>query len=1176
MQTFNPFRKRVPTRVVGRFAKRSTAMVCCFLLLTASITLAQGVRGNISGVVTDPNGAVVAGATVKLINVATQQVVRTVTTDESGLYQLVELDPATYDVVITAPGFAEAKLANAKLEPNRNLRLDTALTAAGAAEVLNVTASQERIDRESPALGTTVERPRIEGLPLNGRNVLNLALLQPGVTASGDLAGTDFGSGAGIRVNGQRGIENNFTMDGANNNEVAVGDVVGVNPPPDAVEEFRLLTSNFEAEFGRNTGSVINFVTRSGSRDFHGNARIFYRPTFLSAARYFDKANGIGDPRRFERKEFGGNLGGPFSIPGLYRGRERTFFFVDYEGRRQLIGDTRTITGLPTALERSGDFSQLGRPILDPSTGAPFPNNRIPSIRFSPIGQYYINFLPVPDATGKAFAGADQITNDDQLTARIDHQLTGKQSLNFTFRWFDVEQAAPFAFFGADVPGFGEANKRTTYNYVVRHTYAISPTLINSLLLGYARNNEPSDVPQNTTTPADIGFTSNFVANAQFAGPPFLVLFDRNLSLGNTIQGPQARVSENFQIQDSVSWVKGSHRLKFGFDGTKYRQPQTFLFDNQGIITYSGFFGGNTTGDDFADLLIGNSPIAVQTGSNGRRDFRQAAAALFAQDTWHVNEGLTLSLGLRWEYTSPLTDKFDRVAYYRPGAVSQILTSGQLRDFDTQRPVVVPEGGRAPVGLVYVGDPDPILGGTVPAGGVAKDWNNFGPRIGIAYSPNPPGGWLARLLGNRETVIRAGFGVFYNAIIADTILQQLGAPGFADTSAFFFPGSGTLANPFAPDPFPAFRGNQGQLPNPFEQSQFEISAPLFQFSQPIDPKIRTPYTYQYNLTVERGFLNNYVASVSYVGNRGLKQYVTEQINPAVGTFIPVPAGRIIPDPRPDNVNDRRLNPDIQTGLGELVSAANSWYNSLQAQVQKRFGSGLLFQVAYTFSKSITDADTQRGNLDLLDRSFGRGLSQDDTPHRFVASWIYDLPFAKHLTGVRRRLFDGFSFGGIATFASGRPLTVFNPFDTTGDGGALISFADLGSPYRNVDPRSNDSRAFNVDAFQAFGAPDANGDYTVLRRGTAGPNQVRVKNGVNNWDLIVSKKTRLWNESSNLELRLEMFNAFNHTQFLDADSNLNHVVFDPVTGLADPLRSTFGKFNSARESRIIQLGARITF
>src|SRR5262249_23295568 len=596
---------------------------------------------------------------------------------------------------------------------------------------------------------------------------------------------------------------------------------------------------------------------------------------------------------------------------------------------------------------------------------------------------------------------------------------------------------------------------------------------------------------ENTTTPAEIGFTSNFVASPQFAGPPSVVLFDRGLVFGNSIQGPQARVSENFQLQDSVSWVRGSHRLKFGFDGTKYRQPQTFLFINQGILTFSGNFGGNTTGDDFADLLIGNSPIAVQTGANGRRDFRQSAVALFAQDTWHINEQLTLSLGLRWEYTSPVTDKFDRVAYYRAGAVSQILTSGQLRDFDTQLPVLVPPGGSAPVGLVFVGDPDPVLGGTVPAGGVAKDWNNFAPRIGIAYSPNTTSGFLGKLLGNRETVIRAGFGVFYNAIIGDTALQQLAAPGFNGTNAFFFPGSGTLADPFAPDPFPAFRGNQGQLPNPFAASQFEISAPLFQFSQPINPRIRTPYTYQYNLTVERGFLKSYVASVSYVGNRGLKQYVQEQINPAVGTFIPVPPGRSIPPPRPDNVNDRRLNPDIQTGLSELVSAANSWYNSLQAQVQKTFSSGLLFQVAYTYSKLITDADTQRGSLDLLNRGFGRGLSQDDIPHRFVASWIYDLPFARHLTGVPRRVLDGFSFGGIATFASGRPFTVFNPFDTTGDGGAVISFADLGSPFQNVNPRKNDSRAFNVDAFSAFGAPDVNGDFTVIRRGTAGPNQVRL-------------------------------------------------------------------------------------
>jgi hypothetical protein len=1035
--------------------------------------------------------------------------------------------------------------------------------------------------------------------------VLNLALLQPGVAPvfQPTQGVTAFGTGLGIRVHGSRGVENNVTLDGSNNNEVAVGSTSGNQPRPDAVQEFRLLTSNFEAEFGRNTGAVVNVVTKSGANDFHGNARFFYRPTFLSAARFFD--NAAGRPlrgtddfrRRFERKEFGGNIGGPIWLPKKvfgpagYDGRNRTFFFFDLEARRQLIGDTRTISNLPTGEERNGIFTRRApnattapTPLLDPTTGAPFPiisgtvapgqtiRQQIPTGRFSPIALYYLPFFPTADASGQAVAAADEITDNEWLTTRVDHALTDKQSLNLTFNRVNASVLSPFPFGGPpngpSVPGFGSVDKRLTNNAVLRHTYALTPTLVNSFLFGYARNNQPSFAPANATTPAQIGFTGNFVIASQFAGPPYIRLFDRGLALGNTFQGPQHRVTENFQIQDSVSWAKGDHRFKFGFDGTLYKHDQTFLFVNQGIITFSSTVTpSNTTGDDLADFLIGNSPAAIQFGSNGERDFRQRAIGAFVQDNWRVNESLSLSLGLRYEYTSPITDKFNRIAYYRPGAVSQLLTSGQLRSFEGI-PITVTPGGRAPVGVVYVGDPDPVLGGTVPEGGVAKDYNNLAPRIGIAYSPSATSGFLGTLLGNRETVIRAGFGVFYGAIIGDTALQQLTAPGYAGTNAFFLAGGGPLSDPFAPDPFPAFGGTQTQISNPFAVSQLRISAPLNAFSQPIDPLIRTPYVYHHNLTIERGFRRNYVVSASYVGSRGRKLYVREAINPSVGTFIPTPTGRTIPTPTAANVNNRRLNDDIRLAINQLVSAGNSWYNALELNVQKRYSNGLLFQVAYTFSKSINDADTQRGQLDLLDRSVGRALSSDDVPHRLVASVLYDLPFARGSSGAVRAFFGGWSIGGIATFQSGVPFTVVNPFDTTGTGGAILSFADLGTSYQALDPRKNDGRAFNLNAFQAFGNP-ASGFVLAnnFRRGTSGANQFRLNNGINNWDLILAKKTRLWSETTGLELRFEAFNAFNHAQFQTVDLTL---------GSAATTSPTFGKYLSTRESRVIQLGARFTF
>ncbi len=663
--------------------------------------------------------------------------------------------------------------------------------------------------------------------------------------------------------------------------------------------------------------------------------------------------------------------------------------------------------------------------------------------------------------------GANAISDFDQLTTRLDFQIGQNHNLSGTYSFFDSADDSPFAFGGASVPGFGANDLRTTQNYVVRHAWTISPTFVNSLLVGYARNNQPGVAPQNSTSPSQIGFTDNFVANQQFAGPPSISLNNRGITLGNSIQGPQARVTENFQIQDSVSYVLGDHRFKFGFDGTLYRQDQTFLFINQGIFTFARQFGGNTTGDDFADFLIGNSPVAQQYGSNGLRDYRQKAVSAFVQDSWRMNENFTLSMGLRYEYLSPLTDKFNRVAYYRPGATSQLLTSGQLRTLEGTA-ITVPAGGRAPVGLVYAGDPDPALNGTVPDGGIQKDLNNFAPRLGIAYTFAPSDGLLQKLLGSRQTVIRAGIGTFYGAVIGDTALQQLTAPGFNGTNSFFFPGSGTLANPFGPDPFPGFRGNQGQIASPFSASAFNVAAPLTQFSRATDPRIRTPYTVQYNLTIERGFGRDYVATLSYVGNRGVKLYALEQVNPSLGTFFAAPADRTIPAPTPANANSRRLNNDIQLGISQMVSGGNSHYHSFQGQLQKRFGSGLLFQSAYTFSKSIADSDQLRDGLDLLDRRLGRGLSSNDIPHRFVTSVLYDLPFAKNTNGLFKTLLDGFGIGGIVSFQSGTPFSVGNPFDTIGTGGGILSFADFGAPFTYTDPRKNDSRAFNLDAFRAFG------------------------------------------------------------------------------------------------------------
>ncbi len=1181
------------------------------ILIATQFTLAQGTRGTIRGTVTDPNGAVVPNATVTLIDTVKGTEIRSVQTNNAGVYQLIEVEPSTYNLVVSAPNFAEFRLVSVKVEPNRNLTLDANLSIGQVSSEVTVTAGAELIDRESATLGTTVDNKRVEGLPLNGRNVLQLALLQPGVSPADANGSGSFGSGSGIRVNGSRGVENNLTLDGANNNEVAVGGSIGGQPRPDAIQEFRILSSNFEAEFGRNTGGVINVVTKSGTNEYHGNGRFFYRPTFLSAARFLDKAlpaagtaPGADLRRTFERKEYGFNIGGPIyflnfgeGVPVIYDGKDRSFFFVDFERRGQKVGATQTINGLPSAAELTGDFSAFtGRTcangvvgICDPVTGNPFPGNKIPSSRFSPIGQFYIGFLPQGNASGQAQVGADRLTTNNFVTMRFDHRITENHILNFTANYTDTDDRTPFASVGpASVPGFGSADRRKTRNYIGRYSYIINPNLVNYLLVSVSKNKQPGIAPVNTTTPAEIGFTANFVANSQFAGPPAIRLFERGLTLGNSIQGPQARITENYQIQDSLSLVLGSHRMKFGVDATKYKQDQDFLFINQGIFTFSGNFGNNTTGNDFADLLIGNSPVAVQYGSAGRRDYRQLGFAGFAQDTWNVTRNLTLSYGLRYEYVSPLKDLLDRVAYFRPGSTSPQLAAGTLT-FEGRNIVA---GGALPDGLVFVGDPDNVLGGTVPRGGVAPDKNNFAPRAGFAYSfDGDSSGFFSKLLGKNQTVIRGAFGLYYGAVIGDTVLQQLTAPGYNGTNVFFFPNGGPLADPFAPDPFPLLDGVQPTRANPFTSgANIVISSVLGQMSQPTDPNLKTPQVTQFNVTLERGFLTNYVLGISYVGNRGRKLYVREQVNPSVGTFVPgIPATGtlntvqfgVIPNVTTGNVNSRRLNQSYTIGLNELSSSGNSTYDALQVNLQKRFSDdGLLFQLGYTFSKSINDSDDQRDGVDLVDGSFGRSLSDDDAPHRLVGSFIYELPFFKNTSGFLNRLLDGWSIGGIYTYQSGNVFSILSQNDNLGAGGGIISFADLGVAYQPLDGVANDRQAFNAGAFVEYncsvtatpvggggaitgilGVPTAacpNG----FRRGTSSRNLFRLNNPVNNWDAILTKKTRLFNERNILELRFEAFNLLNKTQFTTIENRLNN--------------ASFGKYTGTRESRIIQLGVKLTF
>ena len=569
--------------------------------------------------------------------------------------------------------------------------------------------------------------------------------------------------------------------------------------------------------------------------------------------------------------------------------------------------------------------------------------------------------------------------------------------------------------------------------------------------------------------------------------------------------------------------------------------------------------------------MLGTSPLTIQVGANGQRDFRQLAYAAFAQDTWNLTRNMTLSLGVRYEYVSPLRDSQNRVAYYRPGVTSQLLANGSLKFGD--QTITIPNGGRAPNGLVYVGDPDPVLGGTVPEGGVKSDRNNFAPRLGVSYAINGQDGFWKRLTGENSSVIRAGVGLYYGAIIGNNILQQLSSPGYNGTNAFYYRASGTLADPWASDPYPFYsyspfldvetKDVPTSTPNPFAATNIFVSAPLAQNSTPINPNIATPMVYQWNMTFERSFSRDYVFGISYVGNAGSKLYGSRQINPALGTLITETRTQPLPAPTGSNANNRRLNDDFRIGMTQLDTIGRCGYHSMQVNFNKRFSDdGLLFQVAYTLSKSINTGDGFTSLHDYFDINYGRARSDDDRPHRLVGSVVYELPFFKTTTGITNRLLDGWSLGAIYTYQSGGLFNVTNPTDVDGTGGAILNYLGYNEAFTLLDPKENDRRAFNINAFEnPVVCPTAT--YASCARRLGGVrNAFRLNNIVNNWDMILSKKVKLFSERNNLELRFEAFNAFNTTQFTTINTTRTS--------------ADFGRYTDTRSPRSIQLAARFNF
>ena len=879
----------------------------------------QSTGGRVLGRISDPTGAVLFGVKVVLTNEATG-VARDAQTNSAGVYEFVAVSPGSYQIEAEQAGFKKELHRGIALDVNQVVTLNLTLQLGEAMETVEVTTEPPLVDTTSTQLGAVVNDRSVSQLPLNERDTYQFLQLQPGVQSQLGSSGSLFyGSdqAGSVSVNGGRGRANNFSVNGGDANDQFVN-LPTVEPSPDAIQEFRVLTNTFDAEYGRNSGAVVNVITKSGTNDFHGNLYEFFRNKVLNARGFFDT-----EKPAFNQNQFGGTFGGPIK-------KNRSFFFVSYEGRRIRQGQSGDTVAVPSVAERGGNFSagsQFSGSITDPFVasvlnGRPgctaaiqaipgaktpavglswsqvFPTNVIPSACQDPVAVDLLRFVPLANR-GQLYQGVPTGSDrQDQMTARWDHTINDRQNFSAYYYFTDEDRFQPFAFFqaaGADVPGFGSLIGQRYQQWNLSHAWTVSNTVLNQARFTYTREGLATfQHPQRTNLVTDscasaaavpycfTGLSDSSAINAlPGAGPkfgitpnlgpdregvPFLTV-SGGFVIGNNYEGEIPQIGNIFQWSDNLSWVKGAHTFEFGADARRQRFDMTPYYNVSGDFTIVGS-GLNSVGfdDQYPDYLLGLVDTYYQ-GSAQVEDIRSTSLYLFAQDSWKIKPNLTLNYGLRWELDTPPADISDHIQTFRPGQRTQIypcqLSAASIAAFQSIG-VVDPtcaNTGVFPTGLVVAGDQG------VPQGMTQTYYKAFAPRIGIAWSPGSSG----------ATSIRAGWGIFYNPIEQLVLEQSSAAPPYG--------GSTFLSNTFFNTPFVGQSGTV--IPNPFngflnpprgQPIDWSTFRPISLFGA-FQPHMRTQYTDQYNLTVQHEIRKDLLFQIGYVGSQGHRLLAAHDIDP---------------------------------------------------------------------------------------------------------------------------------------------------------------------------------------------------------------------------------------------------------------------------------------------------------
>jgi hypothetical protein len=1156
------------------------------------------VGGKITGVVRDQTGSVIPGAAVVVTNTATGAK-QTTTTDQDGVFTFPVLSVGQYEIDVSADAFKSYRKTGLVIDISSALVLDVKLQVKEQDQSILVTENAAQVETPDTQLGQVLGSKKVTEIPLNGRSYTDLFATQVGVTplttsgAGNSTSGGGFGTvpvaGATntgqFSINGQREDANGFSLNGASVQE-GIGQQAGIIPNLDSIAEFRILTSNTDAEYGNYSGGLINVVTKSGANVFHGSVFEFLRNTALDAKSYFSTERSV-----FQQNQYGGTLGGPIR-------QKKLFFFADYQGQHTKQGQDTGVVAVPSLANRIGNFSDspaftgrvngpflaqtlsnaLGYPVTPGELfSTVFPGNVIPQSAFALPATRMLQYIPSPNTGANDFESASHslTIHDEKAAGRIDWNTN--KSGNFSFYYFydkyNLDNPFPSAFGGATVPNpnggaFDATSSGLDQLFVLSNTKTFGSTLVNEARFSATRLNNNLGVPQGGvgTTLAQQGITAGGQGIVQGA-PKFAgveTLYFNSFTTG-TEPFFVAQVNNTFDASDTLSKAIGKHTLKTGLEYIWYKVKQNPDLVANGTFSFFGS-GTQSTGNGFADFLLGlpdfysqqSSPAFYESAANG---------GIFAQDSWRVRPNLTINYGLRWDYITPWAEAHHQTTTFVQGVQSKTFPG-------------------APLGYLVPGDPLPN-GSHIPAAIAPSPLDNFSPRVGIAYAPNWSIGFLRKLTGGPgKTSIRAGAGRFFTAVEGLTVAYPTGNPPYGLT--YTSPEAPVMATPFV-----------GALTGTNFIQQFPVNVPPYNVSPnnpdsnvdwsrytPISgagsvyPHNKTPYTMSSNVTIERQLGSNMLFSVGYIGSLSRHLLAVHDVNPgnpalclglsqpqdvAPGTPTCGPFGENNVYTRADGtiVNGTRFPFPNTIGTDAVYqNMGNANYNSLQTSL-KRTAGRLTFLASYTYGKSMDWASSIQEQVNPFNFRKEYAISAFDLKHNFVFSYNYELPLEKLLRSSNR-LSHGWTVSGVTRYATGLPVT----FQSFGDN-ALVQVQNngvnsvsidlpnynpsLGTLNINRNPRNN-PLAFNTALF----TPNALGTFgNSSRRFFYGP-------GIDNYDMALRKITTL-TESASLELRIETFNTFNHAQFDGAnsvDGNIND--------------STFGQILKSQPGRVSQLALKLSF